>query len=65
MLKKSLLIFPKNSAFRRFLKRILGHWIFEAFMLLVIFISSLILVIENPFEDPMSFEQVLFLSLKF
>ena len=58
MLKKSLLIFPNNSTLRKKLKEILGHWVFEAFMLVVIFISSLILVIENPFEDPTSFEQV-------
>ena len=60
MLKKSLLIFPDNSTLRKQLKEILGHWVFEAFMLVVIFISSLILVIENPFEDPLSFEQVYF-----
>lgn len=58
MLKKSLLIFPNNSTLRKKLRGILGHWVFEAFMLVVIFISSLILVIENPFEDPASFEQV-------
>lgn len=58
LLKRSLLIFPQSSKLRKHLRRILGHWTFEAFMLVVIFISSLILVIENPFEDPQSFQQV-------
>lgn len=59
----SLFIFKNNSSIRIFLTKILNHWIFETFMLFIIFFSSLILVLQNPYEDPADFSQVLLKNL--
>lgn len=63
LLKNALLIFPPSNKLRKFLDKLMNHWIYETFMLFVIFLSSLILVIWNPLEDPNSPSQVVLSSL--
>lgn len=57
------MIFPSESRLRKLLKIILNHWAYETFILFVVFLSSLILVIWNPLDDPNSLSQVILNSL--
>lgn len=50
--KKSLFLFSSTNKIRLLMKRILDYKQFEYFMLVIIFISSIILVISSPFEPP-------------
>jgi hypothetical protein len=52
--KSSLGIFHKELLFRKFLKRIVEHFVFDLVISIVILINCVILCIDSPWNDPTS-----------
>lgn len=52
MVGTSVYIFKKDNKFRLLLAELINKWWFEAFVMSMIFISTITMAIDNPLNDP-------------
>ena len=50
----SLMFLNEDNKFRMFCANIVGHENFDNLVIILILISTILLAIENPYEDPLS-----------